>query len=189
MSQVPRLVTSEAIWGLVVVELVPHRDDRGRFVETYRREWFEGQPTKEMVQASRSDKTAGSLVGLHYHLHQSDYWQVMAGAARVVLHDLRVGSPTEGATLHLDVDDSDPPIGILIPPGVGHGFSALTDMTLYYLVDHYYNPKDELGVAYDDPEIAADWGLEDPVVSARDRSNPTRSEIPKALMPLFNDAS
>jgi dTDP-4-dehydrorhamnose 3,5-epimerase len=56
-------------------------------------------------------------------------------------------------------------------------------MTLIYLVDSYYNEQDELGVAWDDPDIAADWGVTDPVLSVRDRSNPRISQIPEALMP------
>ena len=57
---------------------------------------------------------------------------------------------------------------MFIPPGVAHGFAALTDMTITYLVDGYYNPADELGVAWDDPEIAADWGVDRPdAVGAR----------------------
>ncbi len=51
---------------------------------------------------------------------------------------------------------------MFIPPGVAHGFASLTDLTLWYLVDNYYNPEDELGVAWDDPVIGADWGVTDP---------------------------
>ena len=51
---------------------------------------------------------------------------------------------------------------MFIPPGVAHGFAALTDMTITYLVDGYYNPADELGVAWDDPAIGADWGVHRP---------------------------
>ena len=54
---------------------------------------------------------------------------------------------------------------MLIPPGVAHGFASLTDMTITYLVDGYYNAADELGVAWDDPQIAADWGLTNPELS------------------------
>ena len=49
-----------------------------------------------MIQSNRADRQAGSIVGLHYHLHQSDYWYVPFGTARVVLHDLREGGPTDG---------------------------------------------------------------------------------------------
>ena len=56
-----------------------------------------------------------------------------------------------------------------IPPGVAHGFGAVTDMVITYLVDGYYNPADELGVAWNDPAIGADWGVGDPTLSDRDR--------------------
>jgi dTDP-4-dehydrorhamnose 3,5-epimerase len=170
--------------GLIVdvwtVQPDDHGDERGRFSETYRRSWF--PLGREMVQANRSDRMAGSVVGLHYHLHQADYWLCSVGEARVVLHDLRQGSPTEGSTetLHLSGDNG---IGIFIPPGVAHGFASLTDLILTYLVDSYYNPADELGVAWDDPDIGADWGIADPVLSARDRANPRRADLDPSRRP------
>jgi dTDP-4-dehydrorhamnose 3,5-epimerase len=60
---------------------------------------------------------------------------------------------------------------------VAHGFAALTDMTITYLVDNYYDPADELGVAWDDPAIGADWGVAEAVLSGRDRSNPLRADL------------
>jgi dTDP-4-dehydrorhamnose 3,5-epimerase len=157
-----------------------HGDERGRFVETYRRQWL--PLGREMVQANRSEKQAGALVGLHYHLHQSDYWYVLRGRIRVVLHDLREGSATDGATEVLELS-GDEDRGLFIPPGVAHGFAALTDILLWYLVDGYYNPDDELGLAWDDPAVGADWGVTDPVLSGRDKANPTRQEIAPALRP------
>jgi dTDP-4-dehydrorhamnose 3,5-epimerase len=59
-------------------------------------------------------------------------------------------------------------------------------MTITYLVDGYYNPADELGVAWDDPQIAADWGVTDPVVSARDQANPSRANLPVDRRPHFD---
>jgi len=171
---------SDVIAGVVIVDPAVFGDERGRFVETYRRSWFpEG---REMVQANRAERKAGALVGLHYHLHQADYWYVLRGRANVVLHDLRAQSPTEGATLTL-VLDGDKDAGVFIPPGVAHGFAALTDVTLTYLVDQYYDPADELGVAWDDPDIGAEWGISDPVVSDRDRGNPRRKDVPADLLP------
>lgn len=173
---------SGKIADVVVVTPDVHADERGRFVETYRRSWF--PLGREMIQANRSDKEQGAVVGLHYHLHQADYWYVLQGRARVVLHDLRQGSPTERATMTMDLDGTEDR-GLFIPPGVAHGFASLTDVQLWYLVDGYYNPEDELGVAWDDPEIAADWGLVDPVLSTRDRSNPRRSEIDVSVRPRY----
>ncbi len=176
------VVESDTIVGVILVTPRVHPDARGWFSETYRRSWF--PDGREMVQGNRSDKLAGSLVGLHYHLHQADYWYVTLGRARVVLHDLREGSPTEGATLGLEIGD-DNQQGVYIPPGVAHGFVALTDLTITYLVDQYYSPEDELGVAWDDPEIGADWGVEDPVLSGRDQANPRRADIPHGARPLL----
>ena len=76
--------------------------------------------------------------------------------------------------------------GVFIPPGVAHGFASLTDMTITYLVDGYYNPADELGVAWDDPEIDADWGVSNPILSGRDQQNPKRSGLDAALRPHPN---
>ncbi len=102
----------------------------------------------------------------------------------MVLHDLRQASPTDGATLTLDLD-GDHDRGVFIPPGVAHGFASLTDLTLWYLVDSYYNPRDELGLSWDDPDVAADWGLSEPILSERDQSNPSRKEIDPALRPFY----
>ena len=182
VGAMPKIIESDVIRDVIIVEPDAHGDERGRFVETYRRSWF--PLGREMIQGNRSTKQAGAVVGLHYHLHQSDYWYVLAGTARVVLHDLRQGSPTDGATLSLDLS-GDHDRGLFIPPGVAHGFASLTDLTLWYLVDGYYNPEDELGVAWDDPAIGGDWGVTDPVLSARDQENPLRSELPPGRQPYL----
>jgi dTDP-4-dehydrorhamnose 3,5-epimerase len=177
---VPKISESDVIQGVWIVVPDVHGDQRGRFIETYRRSWFpEG---REMIQGNRSDKQAGAIVGLHYHLHQADYWLVPKGTARVVLHDLRTKSATDGATLTIEIGEADS-TGIFIPPGVAHGFAAVTDMMITYMVDSYYNPDDELGVAWDDPEIGAYWGVTDPVLSVRDQTNPRRADIPIGRRP------
>src|SRR3977135_3659170 len=144
-----KVTESDVIAGVYVVDPDVHGDERGTFVETYRREWFPNG--REMIQGNRGDRQAGAIVGLHYHLHQADYWYVPMGSARVVLHDLRAGSPTDGRTLTIDLgqraDGTFDHRGVFIPPGVAHGFAALSDMVITYLVDGYYNPKHELGGA------------------------------------------
>jgi dTDP-4-dehydrorhamnose 3,5-epimerase len=179
---VARIEESNVIAGVHVVQPDIHGDERGRFIETYRRSWFPNG--REMIQGNRGDRRQGAIVGLHYHLHQADYWYVPLGAARVVLHDLRAGGPTDGATLQLDLTDENH-TGVFIPPGVAHGFAALTDMTITYLVDGYYNPSDELGVAWNDPDVAADWGVTDPVLSGRDQANVRRVDIPAGVRPAW----
>lgn len=176
----PTITESPIIKDVILVQPDRHGDARGVFIETYRRSWF--PLGREMVQANRAERQAGAVVGLHYHLHQADYWTVPVGHARVVLHDLRHDGPTEGATVCLDLT-ADNAMGVFIPPGVAHGFASITDMTISYMVDGYYNPADELGVAWDDPDIAADWGLDSPVLSGRDQANPRKTEISPALRP------
>ncbi len=185
MAHLADVTESDVIDGVYVVTPKLFPDERGVFVETYRREWFpEG---REMVQANRGDRARNTVVGLHYHLHQADYWYVPRGRTRVVLHDLREGSPTDGGTEVIDLgeeeDGSNLHRGVFIPPGVAHGFAALTDMTITYLVDSYYNPADELGVAWDDPAIGADWGVADPILSDRDKANPARADLDPARRP------
>ena len=98
--------------------------------------------------------------------------------------DLREGSPTDGATLTLEMD-GESERGVFIPPGVAHGFASITDLTLTYLVDSYYNAADELGLAWDDPAVNADWGVVSPIVSERDRTNPSRDTIPAGRRPYW----
>jgi dTDP-4-dehydrorhamnose 3,5-epimerase len=178
----PNIHESDTIAGAYIVEPTIHGDQRGMFIETYRREWFPNG--REMLQGNRANRQAGALVGLHYHLHQADYWYVPFGHARVVLHDLREGGPTDGATLELDLTGENH-MGVFIPPGVAHGFSAMTDMVITYLVDNYYNPADELGVMWSDPVIGADWGVATPILSARDEANPLRADIPAGRRPYW----
>ena len=176
----PKLTESDKIDGVWIVEPAIHGDQRGLFIETYRREWFPNG--REMVQGNRANRQAGALVGLHYHLHQADYWYVPFGTARVVLHDLREGGPTDGSTLELDLS-GDNHVGVFIPPGVAHGFAAITDVVITYLVDGYYNPADELGVLWSDPAVGADWGVTDPILSTRDQTNPLRADLPQGRRP------
>lgn len=176
---------SDLINGVFIVEPQVHADERGYFIESYRREWFPNG--REMVQGNRGNRQAGAIVGLHYHLHQADYWYVPHGHARVVLHDLREGSSTDGVTQTLDMGEiggaDNNHLGLFIPPGVAHGFASITDCVITYLVDGYYNPADELGVAWDDPQIAADWGIDQPILSDRDAANANRVDLDRSRMP------
>ena len=185
------VTASGVIAGVSIVRPQVFRDDRGLFVETYRREWL--PESRAMIQSNRGNRAQGTIVGLHYHLHQADFWYVVSGRARVVLHDLREGSPTDGAGLALDLGRSDAGAdeehtGVYIPPGVAHGFAALTDMVITYLVDGYYNPDDELGVAWNDPAVTVDWGVAEPILSARDRANPRRDDLVPELRPRWSAA-
>ncbi|MBM3674484.1 MAG: dTDP-4-keto-6-deoxy-D-glucose epimerase [Actinobacteria bacterium] len=175
------LTPAPEIAGVVIVEPTIWADARGMFAETFRQEWLpEGSPT--MVQGNRADRQADTLVGLHYHRFQADYWYVPFGRVLAALHDLRKSSPTRGASLTVELN-GEQHRGLYIPRGVAHGFYAITDATITYLVDNYYNPDDELGVAWDDPAMGIDWPGRDPILSDRDRANPLIADIPPELAP------
>ena len=177
----PDIVPSEMIHDVLRLTLGAAGDNRGRFVETFRKEWF---PQRDWthVQGNASYSSAGVLRGLHYHHRQVDYWYLVSGTARVGLHDLRPSSPTHGANLVLELD-ADSPEGLYIPIGVAHGFFALTDLVLTYLVDNYYDGTDENGVAWNDPQIGLAWGVKNPDVSQRDASNRMLRDIPADELP------
>ena len=175
------LMESGQIVGVKFAQLEAFVDPRGRFMETFRKEWFP-ERTWDMFQANRSDSRAGVLRGLHYHFHQVDYWYAPVGRVRVGLADLRRSSPTYGASQVIEIGEHNA-VGVFIPCGVAHGFVALTDATLTYLVDQYYNPRDEHGVLWNDPTLAVPWGISEPILSERDRQLPPLDAIQPTNQP------
>ena len=175
------IVASTVIEGVKFAHLRAFGDERGRFLETFRKGWFP-ERTWELVQTNRSDSKAGVLRGLHYHFRQVDYWYCAAGVLRVGLADLRRSSPTYCASQVIEIGDGKE-VGVFIPCGVAHGFYAVTDVTLTYIVDNYYDGGDELGVAWNDAALAVPWGVAAPTLSGRDRSNPLLQDIPEPLQP------
>jgi dTDP-4-dehydrorhamnose 3,5-epimerase len=148
------------IHGAYRFALRSHEDPRGAFVEVFRQAWL-------------SDP------------HKADYWIPVSGVLRAGLVDLRRGSPTEGKTLCVELDAATP-AAVFIPAGVAHGYQALTNLTLMYLVDAYYDGSDEHGLMWNDPELGIDWPEpHGAVLSERDRCNPLLSQIPKEQLPRF----
>ena len=107
---------------------------------------------------------------------QADYWCVLEGSAFVALYDLRQGSPTQGRPWWHTFDAGEGLRGLYVPPGVAHGFYAMTDVRLQYLVDRAFTGDDEFGFAWNDPDAGIPWPSSDPIVSDRDASNPPLAE-------------
>ncbi len=175
------IIESKVIRGVKLARLQTWADERGRFLETFRKEWFP-ERSWDIVQTNCSYSQAHVLRGLHYHQRQVDYWFVPQGTIRMALVDLRRSSPTRGASQTLEIGDQNF-TGVFIPVGVAHGFVALTDTTLTYLVDNYYDGDDEYGVAWNDPALGVDWGVSEPLLSVRDRQNPLLRDIPSHHLP------
>ena len=178
----PEMTDSNIIEGVQIVDLTARPDPRGKFVETFRKEWF---PQRDFgdIQMNASYSEKGVIRGLHYHHKQIDYWYLVNGRVRVGLCDLRPSSSTHKATQTIDLDAEDPK-GIYIPIGVAHGFLTLTDIVLTYLVDNYYDGTDENAVAWHDPDIGIDWGGDGNIVSERDSTSPLLKDIDPANLPV-----
>ena len=172
---------SARIPGVYTVALGAFADERGRFMETFRREWFPWV-NWERLQINRSDSRRKVLRGLHWHRHQADYWVVTRGRIRAVLVDLRQSSSGWRAVVLVEMGEGSE-IGLLIPAGVAHGFVALEDATLTYVVNNYYDSSDEQGLAWDDPELQIPWGVAEPLLSRRDRDNPTLARLQATGLP------
>lgn len=175
-------VPSKNIHGVYTVPIKAFSDERGQFMETFRREWFPWI-NWDRIQSNRSDSKKNVLRGLHYHHYQIDYWTVSKGMARVAMVDLRPSSPTYKVVEMLEIGE-DHNLGVFIPIGVAHGFLALSDVTLTYLVNNYYDGgKDERGVAWNDPALNVPWGIEAPLLSPRDSQNRLLKDIPQDELP------
>jgi dTDP-4-dehydrorhamnose 3,5-epimerase len=172
---------SNYIKDVQLVTLRPFGDDRGKFLETFRKEWFP-QRSWDIIQTNRSDSKPRVLRGLHYHFQQVDYWYVVAGKIRAGLCDLRPDSPTYKTTETIEMGQENQ-LGLFIPVGVAHGFVTLSEATLIYVVDNYYNGADEYGVAWNDPALGLPWQVEMPLVSDRDAANPLLEDIPPEKLP------
>ncbi|HTZ73912.1 MAG TPA: dTDP-4-dehydrorhamnose 3,5-epimerase [Candidatus Aquilonibacter sp.] len=163
-------------------------DARGFFMETYhQRKFAEAGITDTFVQDNHSRSAKGTLRGLHYQLRhaQAKLCRVVEGEAFDVAVDIRRGSPTFGkwASVILSATEQNQ---IYIPAGFAHGFLALSESVQFlYKCSEFYDPADEYGLFWRDPELRIEWGTNNPVVSEKDsRCKPLR-EIPDELLPSY----
>lgn len=159
--------------GLWTLDIKHHQDNRGSFAEIYRETFADGYDLSD-TQLNHSHSQKDVLRGFHYHRNQFDYWYFVSGFAQVAFADLRSKSPTFKNIEHFIVTNNQ---GIFIPPMVAHGFLALSDVDLLYVVNQYYNPDDELGLFYNDPDLHIPWYSSKPIVSGRDLKNPKLNEV------------
>ena len=168
--------------GLAVIHPKVHRDERGFFLETYRREMFQaaGLPW-DFVQTNhaRSEK-AGVLRGLHYQVPpaaQAKLVWATSGQALDVVVDLRQGSPTFGRhfAIRLTAENF---TRLLVPAGFAHGYLTLTPgVEFQYMVDAYYAPGHERGLRWNDPGLGIDWPVAAPVLADRDKAWPLLKDL------------
>jgi dTDP-4-dehydrorhamnose 3,5-epimerase len=166
--------------GAVLVEPVVHGDSRGFFLETYRADAEESLGIHETwVQDNHSRSARGVLRGMHFSLGagQAKLVRCVRGAIRDVAVDIRRGSPTFGRWTAVTLDDVDHR-QMYLPVGFAHGFVVLSDVAdVAYRCSAYYDPELERGFAWDDPDVAIDWTVASPSLSARDSDAPRLADI------------
>ncbi len=175
-----------AIPGVVVVEPDVHQDRRGFFLETYHAEKYKaGGIPGVFVQDNQSRSMGGTLRGLHLQLEhpQGKLIRVIEGEIFDVAVDVRRGSPTFGKWVGVSLSAGNFK-QCYIPKGFAHGFAVISDVAqVEYKCTDLYDPKSEIGIAWDDPAIGIVWPMSNPVLSDRDKRHPRLAEI--ADLPLF----
>lgn len=174
--------------GCVVIEPKVHGDARGFFYEGFHRARFaEAGLDLEFVQTNVSHSTHGVLRGLHYQWPnpQGKLVSVLVGEVYDVAVDIRVGSPTFGrwAAAVLSADNKR---HFWIPEGFAHGFVVLSEQaTFTYQCTSLYDREADAGIAWDDPDIAVDWPIAQPQLSAKDERAPRLRDVPPQRLPTL----
>jgi dTDP-4-dehydrorhamnose 3,5-epimerase len=170
--------------GLVLIEPRVIPDDRGFFFESFRaNEYAELGVDVPFVQDNHSRSVRGTVRALHFQVEpgQAKLVRAARGAIWDVAVDLRKDSATYGTYEAFELTDENAH-QLFVPVGFAHGFCVTSEIAdVSYKVSSYYEGSTERGIAFDDPAIGIDWPTEEPLVSERDRSNPTLEEIAPEL--------
>lgn len=178
-------VTPTRIEGVKILEPRRHSDGRGYFCETWsRRRFLEHGIDLDFVQDNESlSAEAGTIRGLHFQKRpnaQHKLVRVLAGRILDAVVDIRVGSPTFGQHVAVELSAQNGR-QLLAPIGFAHGFCALEPQTVVaYKVTGFYSAADDLGLAFDDPDIAIPWPVEpnEAKLSDKDRKQPRLRDLP-----------
>jgi dTDP-4-dehydrorhamnose 3,5-epimerase len=155
--------SSRLIAGVEIEPFVQWPDDRGCFAEVFRfgapgiaRDFLPAG--HHQIQVSFTVSYPGVIKAIHYHFEQTDLWAPLAGMFQVFLCDLREESRDCGSVNTLFIG-AQRPWKVRIPPGVAHGYKVIgtEPAQLLYATNHFYDPRDEGRLAYDDPDINYDW--------------------------------
>lgn len=166
-----------------------HRDDRGCFYEA----WREGNSAAAGIPAFVQDNVSLShrnvIRGIHvqYPRPQGKLIHVVSGQVWDVCVDLRRGSPTFRQWLGIMLEEADGR-QIYLPPGVAHGFSVLSNTAaVSYKCTDYYEPAGEVTIRWNDPSLAIEWSVPEPMLSVKDRNAPLLAEIAVERLPVYGE--
>ena len=166
-------VTETHLPGVLVIEPVVHGDSRGFFKETYQASRYrEIGVTKDFVQDNYSRSRRGVLRGLHYQKAnpQGKLVTCSFGSVFDVAVDIDPSSTTFGQWFGIELSDSNH-LQLWIPPGYAHGFCVLSEYADFaYKCTALYDPNDEYGVIWNDPDLEIQWPVDLPSLSPKDQT-------------------
>lgn len=174
--------TKTKLDGVVIIEPDVFGDHRGFFMESWSQKKLEEVGLfYNFVQDNHSmSSVKGTLRGIHFQKGdkaQAKLVRCVKGAVLDVAVDLRHDSPTYKQWVAVELSQENKK-QLLIPRGFGHGFVTLTDeVEFLYKADNYYAPEADGGIRWNDPEIGVDWGVENPILSAKDGKNPLLKDV------------
>lgn len=168
-----------SIKGLKLLTPDIKEDNRGFFVESYKKSLYESLNIPEFVQDNHSFSKRGVLRGLHFQKGsgQDKLVTVIHGKIFDVAVDIRKDSKTFGKWISCILDDVNQH-QFFIPAGFAHGFCVLSEEAhVTYKVSTYYDPELEGAILWNDTDINIDWPIKDPILSDKDKNNPLLREI------------
>ena len=176
-------VEKTPIEGLYVITPTVFGDNRGYFMETYNiADFKEAGIDCEFVQDNQSASKKGVIRGLHFQINfpQDKLVRVIRGEVFDVAVDMREGSKTYGQWYGVRLSEENKKM-FFIPKNFAHGFLVLSDYAEFtYKCTELYQPNDEGGIIYNDPDIGINWPIEDGmelVFSDKDKNWPTLKEL------------
>ncbi|MDD4720437.1 MAG: dTDP-4-dehydrorhamnose 3,5-epimerase [Bacteroides sp.] len=174
--------TQTEIDGVWLIEPKIHKDSRGYFFESYRKEQFaENIGAVDFVQENEAKSSFGVLRGLHYQrgIHsQAKLVRVITGSVLDVAVDLRLNSPTFGKHISMELSEANKR-QLFIPRGFAHGYLVLSEEAIFsYKVDNLYAPESEASILFSDHDLKIDWPIADfnLVLSEKDKVAPSFKE-------------
>lgn len=159
--------------GLTIIEPSIFTDDRGYFYEAFNlNSWNANGIRLNIAQTNISLSKKDVIRGLHFQnppFAQGKLVRVLRGAVLDVVVDIRTGSPTYGKHFSVELNEENK-LSLWVPVGFAHGFAALSDDTLFhYDCTQVYHKDSEGSILWNDPDLDIDWGVDDPIVSEKDK--------------------
>ncbi len=183
-------VKETEIEGVLIVEPAVFEDKRGTFMETYHRQRYDQQGINvDFVQDNMSYSKKGILRGLHYQYpsEQAKLVYVLKGEVFDVAVDIRQESPAFGKVASVILTEQNNR-QFFIPKGFAHGFCVLSATAVVsYKCSDFFNPKDEGGILWSDPDLKINWPIKAPLLSEKDSAYKRLRDILSTKLPVYKD--